>query len=164
MSALTIRPATAADIPQLGGIWHDAAQIYLTVDMPEIAAVDPLPERDLLAATSAGRLRIAEANGGPVGYILTTPLVASIHIEQVTVHPTFVRLGAAQQLIAAVAEPGRALTVIAWRDLPWGRPWYERLGFEVVEDPLPGELAALLSAEAASGRGRWPQVVMRRLS
>jgi hypothetical protein len=52
----------------------------------------------------------------------------------------------------ARAEPRPALTLTAFRDVPWNAPChYQRLGFVVVEPPDQGpELAALVEREAAT--------------
>ena len=51
----------------------------------------------------------------------------------------------------ARAEPRPALTLTAFRDVPWNAPYYQRLGFVVVEPPDQGpELAALVEREAAT--------------
>jgi hypothetical protein len=76
------------------------------------------------------------------------------------------RLGAAliEHLGAiALAEGRPALTLTTFRDVPWNAPYYERLGFAVVEPAEQGpELAALVAHEAATIPGEAPRVAMRR--
>lgn len=56
-----------------------------------------------------------------------------------------------------------AVTLITFRDVPWNCPYYERLGFRIVEygQITPG-LRRLRAGEAELGLDRWPRVVMRR--
>ena len=54
-----------------------------------------------------------------------------------------------------------AVTLTSFRDVPWNAPFYQRVGFEVVDDPPPG-LAAVRAAERAEGFDRFgPRVAMR---
>jgi hypothetical protein len=63
----------------------------------------------------------------------------------------------------ARAEHRPALTLTAFRDVPWNAPYYERLGFVIVEPPDQGpELAALVRREAATIPSNAPRVAMRR--
>jgi hypothetical protein len=64
----------------------------------------------------------------------------------------------------AVDDDGRAaITLTTFRDVPWNAPYYERLGFTVVEPADQGpELAALVAEEAERIPGEAPRVAMRR--
>jgi hypothetical protein len=55
------------------------------------------------------------------------------------------------------------MTLMTFRDVPWNRPYYERLGFRVVDEPqLTNGPRELQAHEAALGINRWPRVAMRR--
>ena len=55
------------------------------------------------------------------------------------------------------------MTLTTFRDVPWNAPYYERLGFTVVEPADQGpELRALVAAEAHRIPGDAPRVAMRR--
>ncbi|MGH3991445.1 MAG: GNAT family N-acetyltransferase [Pseudonocardiaceae bacterium] len=90
------------------------------------------------------------------------------HVEQVSVASAFARrgLGAAliEHLAAAARAEGRpALTLTTFRDVPWNAPYFERLGFVVVEPGEQGpELAALVDREAVSIPGDAHRVAMQR--
>jgi GNAT superfamily N-acetyltransferase len=104
----------------------------------------------------------------PVAYLLSTVIDDCLHVVQVTVSPSHARrrLGAAliEHLGAlALAEGRPALTLTTFRDVPWNAPYYERLGFVVVEPAGQGpELAALVAQEVAAIPGDAPRVAMRR--
>lgn len=80
---------------------------------------------------------------------------AVIRIEQVSVHPARQGVGAA--LIEAAARWAQqkafdAMTLMTFRDVPWNRPYYERLGFRVVDEAqLTEGLRALQANEPCWG-------------
>jgi hypothetical protein len=78
------------------------------------------------------------------------------------------RPGIGATLIEAVAwwaqqQGFDAMTLMTFRDVPWSRPYYERLGFRVVDEAqLTSGLRKLQAHEATLGINRWPRVAMRR--
>jgi hypothetical protein len=55
------------------------------------------------------------------------------------------------------------VTLTTFRDVPWNRPWYERLGFRVLgEDELGPELRARRDEEEHLGLPAALRVCMRR--
>jgi hypothetical protein len=53
------------------------------------------------------------------------------------------------------------LSLTTFREVPWNRPFYERLGFvEIPRDTMRPELAAVVSEEADRGLDRDARVVM----
>ena len=64
---------------------------------------------------------------------------------------------------AARGEGRPALTLTTFSDVPWNAPYYQRLGFAIVEPSHQGfELAAAVARETRSIPGRAPRVAMRR--
>ena len=104
----------------------------------------------------------------PIAYLLSAVVDGCAHVEQVSVAPAHARrgLGAAlvDHLAAVAGVRGRpAVTLTTFRDVPWNAPYYERLGFTVVEPADQGpELRALVAAEAHRIPGDAPRVAMRR--
>ncbi len=99
---------------------------------------------------------------------MTAVVDTSLHLEQLSVHGDHAgkRLGA--RLIEHLCEQASALSLAAltlttFREVPWNAPYYERLGFFVLDetDLTPG-LAAIRREEAALGLDRWPRVCMQR--
>jgi GNAT superfamily N-acetyltransferase len=90
------------------------------------------------------------------------------HIDQVSVLPEHARRGVGAALIEHLAATARAeqrpaLTLTAFRDVPWNAPYYQRLGFVILAPPDQGpELAALVEREAAAIPSNAPRVAMRR--
>jgi GNAT superfamily N-acetyltransferase len=166
-----IRNAEEPDIPHLAGIERAAGELFHDVGMPEIAGDDPLPDDVLRLAAEEGLLWVAveDAHGSrPVAYLMAKALDQSIHIEQVTVHPDHARQGIGSQLIDtceawAVTHGFSALTLTAFRDVPWNGPYYQRLGFvEVAPGDVSYDLADVVRHEHKAGLDRWPRVAMRR--
>jgi predicted N-acetyltransferase YhbS len=79
------------------------------------------------------------------------------------------RRGLGAALIEHLAETARAedrpaLTLTTFRDVSWNAPYYQRLGFVIIEpaDQEP-ELAELVNRESATIPSNEPRVAMRRL-
>ena len=137
--------------------------------MPEIAADDPGSIAELEPFRAGGRAWVAVDDADrPVAYLLSAVVDGCAHVEQVSVAPSHARrgLGAAlvDHLAAVAASAGRpAVTLTTFRDVPWNAPYYERLGFTVVEPADQGpELRALVAEEARRIPGDAPRVAMRR--
>jgi GNAT superfamily N-acetyltransferase len=164
-----LRPVRGDELEALRSIERDAARAFLEVGMPEIAADEPKPVAELDAFRAAGRAWVAvDDRDRPVAYLLSTAADDCAHVEQVSVASTHAGRGLGAALIdhlAAVARAERrpALTLTAFRDVPWNAPYYARLGFEIVEPADQGpELAALVAREAAAIPSTAPRVAMRR--
>jgi GNAT superfamily N-acetyltransferase len=88
------------------------------------------------------------------------------HLEEIDVHPLHGRCGVGTALVKAVCawtcEAGYAqLTLTTFREVPWNRPFYARLGFaELSTKGLRAELAAQVAHEAARGLDPATRVVM----
>jgi GNAT superfamily N-acetyltransferase len=155
-----IRPARPADLPLLPAIELRAGELFRAIGMDEIAEDDPgdFHPDDLLF--------VAELDGLVVAYVLVLEVDGALHVEQVSVVPEAAgrRIGAA--LIDRVADLARQrgsarLTLTTFRDVPWNMPYYQRLGFTVLDDLGP-ELAALVAHERTVIPGDAPRVVMQR--
>ncbi len=166
-----VRPATAADIGAMRAIEISAGQLFLSVDMPEVAADEPFSVELLTGHVDAGTAWVAElASGGRsavVGYVIASVVDGAAHVDQVSVEPTAGRQGIGRRLLAAVASwaAQRAMawmTLTTFREVPWNAPYYERLGFEVMAPRDVGrQLRALVEAEAAAGLDPALRVCMR---
>jgi GNAT superfamily N-acetyltransferase len=163
------RPPRRDELEALRSIERDAARAFADIGMPEIAGDEPLPVAELERLRARGRAWVAvDERDRPVAYLLSAVVDGCAHVEQVTVSPSHVGRGIGAALIEhlgaiARAEGRPALTLTTFRDVPWNAPYYERLGFVVVEPPDQGpELAALVTHEAASIPGDAPRVAMRR--
>jgi ketosteroid isomerase-like protein/GNAT superfamily N-acetyltransferase len=164
-----IRPPRRDELEALRAIERDAGQAFAAIGMPEVAADEPPPLEKLKALRAAGHAWVAvNAADRPAAYLLSSVVDGCAHVDQVSVASSHARrgLGAAliEHLAAGASAEGRpALTLTAFRDVPWNAPYYARLGFDVVEPADQGpELAALVAREAVAIPGDAPRVAMRR--
>ena len=97
-----------------------------------------------------------------------TVVADAAHIEQVSVDPRYARQRIGRRLIEAAAEWARAqgleqLTLTTFAHVPWNAPYYETLGFAVIDEREQApELRAIRDLERADGLDRWPRVAMGR--
>ena len=164
-----IRSARSEDLPRLRDLERAAGAIFRDLGMDAIADDEPLSIGALAAFQSAGRAWVfVDDLDRPVAYLLVEAIDTAAHIEQVSVHPESARRGLGGMLIEAAAGWAKqrgleALTLTTYRDVPWNRPYYERLGFRIVgEGEMTAGLRALRAREISRGLDRWPRVAMRR--
>jgi GNAT superfamily N-acetyltransferase len=167
-----IRAARAHDLPALAAIERDAAAAYAEylsetgLTRATLARVAGI--RDLETAMNDGRLWVATHRNRPVAFAWVEPAAGYAHIEEVDVHPAHARRGIGRALIEAVSDWAtshdlRGVTLTTFRDVPWNTPYYERLGFAVV-DPAsisPGHVE-IVRREAAQGLDTSKRVTMIR--
>jgi GNAT superfamily N-acetyltransferase len=107
------------------------------------------------------------AGDPPIGFVCVEIVDGDAHIWQLSVHPSTGRRGLGTALMHAACDWASsnglpAVTLTTFRDVPWNGPFYERLGFHVVDDPSPG-LAAMREHERAIGDDEFgPRVAMRK--
>ena len=123
---------------------------------------------DFREAQQEGRVWIALlGDDRPVGFALVEILTASVHLEELDVHPDHGRRGIGRALVAAVCRAAEArelpVTLTTFRDIPWNAPFYERLGFRILEaDELGDELLEIVSDESRRGLPADRRVAMKR--
>ena len=131
-------------------------------DIPMLAEIsgDITPIEELRKAHRDGRVWVAVASSDqPIGFAYATIVDGYCHLEELDVLPAFGQNGIGTALVQtvcayAVAEGWAGVTLTTFREVPWNAPFYERLGFEVL-DPLslsPG----LAHAFANEGRRGLP--------
>lgn len=166
---MRIRVVRHAELPLLQDIERAAGECFREVGMPEIADDEPLPLAVLAGYRQAGRAWVAtDATDTAVGYLLADVVDGNLHIEQVSVHPSWSRRGVGRGLIDHLADHARrtaisALTLTTFADVPWNGPYYERCGFVAIADgELTAGLRLIRQREAAHNLDRWPRICMRR--
>jgi len=166
-----VRPAVPDDAPLLGAIECAAASRFAGIGLERIAQGRPTSEAEYLAATAAGRLWVVEetAGGAVVGLAIADRLDGEGYLAEISVHPEHAGRRLAVHLIDAVeawaaGQGCRRLTLTTFRDVPWNRPYYERLSFSVLEESAAGpNLRAMRDRERARGvDSHGPRVCMVR--
>jgi GNAT superfamily N-acetyltransferase len=164
-----IRSPRRDELVALRVIEREAGRAFAAIGMPEIAADEPPSVAELEVLWGQGRAWVAvDGNDRPVAYLVSSLVDGCSHIDQVSVAPSHAGRGRGAALIEHLAATARAegrpaLTLTTFRDVPWNGPYYERLGFVIVEPRDQGaELAALVSREADTVPSSAPRVAMRR--
>jgi GNAT superfamily N-acetyltransferase len=102
----------------------------------------------------------------PLGFVCVELVDGIPHIWQLAVDPDHGRHGLGRALMQAARDWARsegfdAITLTTYRDVPWNRPFYESLGFVVMEALTP-ELVESRRHESAIGAVDFgPRVAMR---
>lgn len=162
-----IRLAESDDLVVLPALERAAGQRFRDLDMAEIADGEVSTVEALRVACDMGRLWVAEHEGLVCGFLMASILDGDGHIEEVSVHPDAAGRRLGSKLIGAFVDwcaacGFGAATLTTFADVPWNRPYYERLGFAVV---LPGAwgpaMARQVEQETAAGLDPSRRVVMR---
>ena len=156
------------DLEQLREIERSAGQAFAEFDMQAIADDEPPSVEALAEYCDSNRLWVATDDQDiPVAYLVAELVDGCAHIEQVSVHSDHAGHGLGRLLIDRLTQWANerglsALTLTTFSEVPWNRPYYERLGFRVLspDDLTPG-VRAVRQQEAKLGLDAWPRVSMR---
>jgi GNAT superfamily N-acetyltransferase len=152
--------------------------------MGEIADYPPPSLESLMVYHEAGHAWVAvspEDKDKPIAYVLVYVVdndglegwrCAFIH--QVTVSPDCSHRGIRKALIEHVEEWAgkngmKALDLTTFVNVPWNKPYYERLGFRVVDEEAllcnhaVGLRRVILCERQDKVLGNWPRVAMRKV-
>lgn len=155
-----MRKIEAEDVPRIAEIEAAADQLLIQRFGPE-----------LFTEVLAGEARVAQPGfvlvaGRPcVGFAHVLHEQDSAHLQQLAVHPAHGRHGLGTALALACCEQAKLqgydeLTLTTFRDIVFNAPWYARLGFVVVDDPV-GVLAQHVEQEQPYAQLS-PRVAMSR--
>ncbi len=163
-----IRLATIEDIPLLPDIENAAGDLFLQFEFTAHLAADTTPVEDFAQAQKDNLLWIATTpDGRPVGFAQVYMLDGEAHLQELAVHPDFGRQGIGTGLVKAVCDWAQAsgipaVTLTTFRDIPWNAPFYQKLGFRILEaEELTPPLLQLVENEELHGLKRELRVVMR---
>lgn len=164
-----IRAARPNDLPALREIERAAGAPFRELGMHAVAEDEPLSIAALAVFQEHGRAWVVAGDADrPVAYLIAEVVDGNVHIEQVSVHPAHARQGLGSTLLDAVAAwAGQhglpALTLTAYTNVPWNAPYYQRLGFQVIDEAqMTAGLRRIREREVARGLAAWPRVTMRR--
>jgi GNAT superfamily N-acetyltransferase len=146
-----------------------AAAALLRGHAPDSVLAETTSEEELLRASRQGLLWVALADDVAVGFALVRIIDGrTAHLEEVDVLPEHGRRGLGTRLVAhacrwAETNGFECVTLTTFRDVPWNRPFYERLGFRVMcTTELSPKLHAIVDGETRRGLDPARRVVMRR--
>ncbi len=136
----TIRSARFDEMESLREIERAAGRRFAEIGLDEVAETEPVELETLQSQQRIGLVWVAaDAGERPVGFIVTFELEGGIHIEEISVHPDHSGRGLGKRLIETLTQWAKqqgylAITLSTFRDVPWNAPFYERIGFCVVEE------------------------------
>ena len=166
---LTVRAPGDEELASLREIERLSGQRYRDFGLDTVADDEPATVEVLLGYSDAGRAWVAtQGDDRPIGYVLVDEIDGAAHIEQVSVLPDHQGHGVGRALIEraarwAIDRGMNALTLTTFGHIPWNRPLYEHLGFQVVPPQQWGPgLRAIRDHEAQQGLDPALRVVMRR--
>jgi GNAT superfamily N-acetyltransferase len=152
---ITIRLATIADIPELPGIERSAGEAFRDTDQAWIVD-DVVTGAEAYPPLIAARgVRVAEVDAALAGFVHTEAIDDELHVWELAVRQDRQGQGIGRRLMDAAREEAlahgcRALTLTTFRAIPFNAPFYQRLGYEILEAPPP-RLADILAVEAERG-------------
>jgi GNAT superfamily N-acetyltransferase len=167
--AWRVELATFDDIPLMQAIEVDAGRRFRDLGMDAIADDDPPAGPMLEAYVDNGcAWVVVEDDGQTLGYALASMVDDEGHLDQVSVAERAGRRGLGAALIEQVCawtlyQGAVTVTLTTFRDVPFNGPFYESLGFVVVDEVDCGvELRAVRQFERDLGLDIAPRVAMRR--
>jgi GNAT superfamily N-acetyltransferase len=110
------------------------------------------------AAELAASLVVLVVGDPPVGFARLEEVAGGAHLEQLSVHPKYVRRGHGRALVRAACDWARQagyaeMTLVTYADVPWNGPFYASEGFAALGEPddwyaargLPPEMTVMAS-------------------
>ena len=141
-----IRFALPADVPLLPAIERVSGLLFKSYPS-DLGLTDDIYEHVNSVATfeqarEAGHLWVAAVSGGTVvGFAMVLQIGGYAHLDELDVLPQHGRQGIGSALLGTVCSWAKskgypAVTLRTFRDVPWNRPFYQRMGFQVVESSV----------------------------
>lgn len=162
-----IRRARPEDVPLLGPIESAGDALFADAGHPEFVGQPPITPEAARAAIASSDLWVIEMDGTVVGFVQMDWHGNERAVHQISVHPDAGQAGLGSALMRHVIDNARAageatIVLDTQTDVPWNRPWYERLGFRVVPEPdWTAAMRAVVARQKAEGLDWTTRVHMR---
>ncbi len=138
MSLWSLRPARADELSHAVAIDDDACTLFVDAGRdgvlpPAFVAAEHARWQEAL---SSGRVVFAVTPAGePIAFAALGFVDAEPHLQQLSVRRAWMRRGLGRALVQhAIDWASGALWLTTYGDIPWNRPFYERLGFRCVAE------------------------------
>jgi N-acetylglutamate synthase-like GNAT family acetyltransferase len=155
--AAMIRLALPADLPAVALVETSAATVFAGTHMDFAANDAPNAAADLLAAIAAQLMWVATNGDEVIGFVFAEPCADGLYVRELSVAAAWHRRGHGAALMAVLTASARTrgdrqLVLTTDRTLAWNAPFYQRLGFHIVEgDAIPAEAQRRLEGQYAAG-------------
>lgn len=153
-----LRPARPGEGKRLHALEKEAGELFRCVGMDDIADAPATPPRIYESYISASRARVCEQDGRLAGFLTWETRDSRCFICEVSVAAAFQGNGVGAQLIAGVQQP----SLSCFKDVPWNKPYYERLGFLAVDPQSLGPEHVAIVKDEAIRFAPWPRCIMAR--
>ena len=138
MSDTVIRASTTSDIPDMQLVETRAAELFRGSHLIDPDNMDCLSHDEHLAAIQHGVSFVAQIDGKVQAFVMGDIRGADGYLHELDVHPDHQRKKLGALLVLVFADKCRALSLKSvylntFRDPPWNRPFYARMGFSEVK-------------------------------
>ncbi len=165
-----IRLGRSGDVAKVAAIELAAATIFSERDLPPTIRYTASDKDILNEAIIAKRLWVAcDANDVPVAFAFADMIGEGAYLEEVDVHPLYMRQGIGSSLVQVVIDWAQQigsseLRLVTFSHLPWNAPFYAGLGFRVLEpDEVNADYRQIIDDDAGVGIDPDKRVVMEYL-
>jgi len=169
LNTYPVRLARMEDLSALPDIERQANMLFEPYGLDVALSEVPTPIETLREGLETARLWVtADEADRPIGFALAGFVGDNAHLDELDVHPAYGQRGIGTALVETVCAWAksagyRAITLTTLRHIPWNAPWYQRLGFRILEaDELSDALRDLLQDEIRRGLPADRRVAMRR--
>nr|WP_300338932.1 GNAT family N-acetyltransferase [Actinomyces sp.] len=164
---VSLRLASADDLTEICLVERAADAKFADVGLQCVLDAPQSQPEDHAEAQQDGRVIVAEAGSGElVGFARIDVVDGAAHLEQVSVAPSAAGQSIGAALIRAAECWARThgydrMTLCTYRDVPWNAPYYQRLGWQPLEDAELGTgLRGLREHEKELGLETAPRLAM----
>ncbi len=152
-----IRPARAEDLESLPAIERAASQVFRGTKHEGFAQASDMELADFEHWFEHGAIWVAETEGTLVGFAVAEELDGEGFLTEMDVLPEHTRNGLGRRFIQLVREWGaaqghREIRLITCSDIPWNAPYYQRVGFRIMQE---SELSPVLLREREEDEEDW---------
>ena len=152
-----IRLAHINDLDYLADVEKAAASIYPKGHIPADQEGQTFPSNELHKALNNELLFCAEVENKIVGFAACHPYKKCLHLDEISVRPNYGQQGIGSALVKEVIKKSltlslKGISLTTFSDIPWNAPFYEKLGFEILEENnIPRHVQTMLNEERRIG-------------
>ncbi len=152
-----IELARQEQLAELADIELAAAELFPEGHIPEDQKGHSFPLKELRKAFDQELLFCANANSHTVGFASCHQYKHYLHLDEISVDPQYGRQGIGRALVEKVIEASKlkqlkGITLCTFSDIPWNAPFYQSMGFEILEEQdTPRHVQAMLREEKSIG-------------